>query len=433
MMERWLKIAASAAVGAVLAASGAVASLPAEAAAHDPVTLTLWENYGTESEATATVDLARAFEKLHPDIKIKVVSQPASNYFSLLQAAAISKTGPDLAVMWTGLFALQYKDFLLNLNPYIPLSQLERFNGIQWASNNFNPKDGVLVVPLENQFYIGFYNKAMFRKAGIKAPPRTWSELYQDCRLLKKAGFLPMLYGAGSQNLGAEFYPFYDFSYMMIGQYPLSSWKRLYSGQIPWTSPAIVAQVNRWVQLYKDGFTNKDVLTNINSLGEFEQGKAAMLIKGNWDLSVLQQKMGSNLGVFLPPYSEKPIHGVVQFPGDGFSVTSYSQHKPQAILFLKFLMTPEAQEIEARDGLIPDLKGFTTKNALANAMLAFAAKDHDTAYPMLDNVIQPEVVSAAAKELDAAFGGATSVRQALLNMQETLQQLPASRRGTSYQ
>lgn len=398
-----------------------------------PVTLTLWENYGTESEATATVDLVKAFEKSHPGIRIKVVSQPASNYFSLLQASAISKTGPDLAVMWTGLFALQYKDFLLNLNKYIPLSALEKLNGIEWASNNFNPRDGVLVVPLENQFYIGFYNKAMFRKAGISQPPRTWSQLFEDCRLLKKAGFLPLLYGSGSQNLGAEFYPFYDFSYMMIGQFPLRDWKKLYDGKIPWTSPAIVAQVNRWVQLYKDGYTNKDVLTNINSLGEFEQGKAAMLIKGNWDLAVLQKKMGANLGVFVPPYSNKPIHGVVEFPGDGFSVTSYSRHKPQAIAFLKFLLTPQAQRIEARDGLIPDLKGFLTTNPLDNQMLDFAAKEGYTPYPMLDNVIQPEVVNAAAKELDAAFGGATTVRQALENLQQTLQQLPANRRSSSYQ
>ncbi|EQD80036.1 extracellular solute-binding protein [mine drainage metagenome] len=143
--------------------------------------------------------------------------------------------------------------------------------------------------------------------------------------------------------------------------------------------------------------------------------------------------MGSNLGVFIPPYSNTPIHGVVEFAGDGFAMTKYSQHKPQAIAFLKFLMTPQAQQIEANAGLIPDLQGYTPSNPIDQAMLNFAAKAGYTKYPMLDNVTQPEVVTAASKELDAAFGGATSVQAALQNMQQTLMQLPSSRRGSTYQ
>ena len=63
-----------------------------------PVTLTLWHNYGTEQNAVATKNLVTAYEKLHPNVTIKIVSQPADNYFALLKAAAISHTGPDIAV-----------------------------------------------------------------------------------------------------------------------------------------------------------------------------------------------------------------------------------------------------------------------------------------------------------------------------------------------
>ncbi len=84
------------------------------------MTLTIWHNYGTEQNATALVNLAKAFHKLHPNITVNVVSQPASNYFALLQAKAISHNGPDLAVMWTGLFTLQYKGFLQNLKGLVP-------------------------------------------------------------------------------------------------------------------------------------------------------------------------------------------------------------------------------------------------------------------------------------------------------------------------
>lgn len=429
LKRKWIAAGAMVAMGLVTAACGS----SAPASSSGTVTLTLWHNYGTEDNATATVNLVKAFEKLHHNIKIKVVSQPASNYFSLFQAASISKTGPDLAVQWTGLFTLQYQEFLANLEQYIPKSQLEKMNGIQWTSPNFDINKGAYVVPLENQFYIGFYNKAMFAKAGIKSPPQTWSQLFADAKLLKQAGYTPMLYGSGSQNLGSEFYPYYDFSYMMIGNYSVAQWKQLYTGQIPWTSPAIQAQVSNWVKLYKDGYTNSDPLTNINSLGEFEAGKAAMLVKGNWDAAVLEQKMGSNLGVFVPPYSNTPIHGVVEYAGDGFAMTKYSQHKPQAIEFLKFLMTPQAQQIEAAAGLIPDLQGYTPSNSIDQAMLNFASKDGYTMYPMLDNVTQPEVVTAASKELDAAFGGTITVPAALQNMQQTLTQLPPNRRNSTYQ
>ncbi len=46
---------------------------------------------------------------------------------------------------------------------------------------DFDTSNGLLVMPLETQFYIGFYNKALFKKAGIAAPPTNWNELYSDC------------------------------------------------------------------------------------------------------------------------------------------------------------------------------------------------------------------------------------------------------------
>ena len=99
------------------------------------------------------------------------------------------------------------------------------------------------MIPLENQFYIGFYNKADFAKAGVTSVPTDWSQLYAACTKLKKAGYTPLVYGNGGQPLGATFYPWYDMSYMMIGSYSVSQWQGLYSGSIPWTSPTITAQL----------------------------------------------------------------------------------------------------------------------------------------------------------------------------------------------
>jgi len=410
-------------------APGGSASAPPAA----PVTLTLWHNYGTEANAVATQNLVKAFEAIHPEITINVVSQPADNYFDLLQAAAISKTGPDLATMWTGLFDLKYKSYLQPLNDLVPLDELKKLKGIEYSSLNFNPDDGVLVVPLEVQFYNGFYNKQLFQQAGLDPNkfPTTWDELFSACEKLKAAGITPFVYGTGGQALGGGFYPWYDVSYLMMEWSP-QDWKKLYTGELAWTDPAVKAQFQKWVSLFQKGYTNQDVLTNSDSIAQFEAGKAAMTLEGTWQIAEFQQKMGDNVGVFLPPFVNQPLKGVVEYSGDGFSMTTYSQHQPEAAAFLAYLASDAAQKVVADSGLIPAKEGFSTDSRMAKDLLAYAADKGFTRYPMIDNVIQPEVSDAGTKVFNAAFGGAMSVDEALKNMQDTLMQLPADRRGDTY-
>ncbi|PWU25387.1 MAG: hypothetical protein C5B48_01575 [Candidatus Rokuibacteriota bacterium] len=415
----------------VVAAAAAGGAIAATSAGSGTVTLTLWHNYGTAGNATATVNLAKAFEKTHPNIKIKVVSQPTANYFSLLQAASISKTGPDLAVQWTGLFDLKYEKFLLNLKPYFSAAEMAKINAVRYMAPNFNPAKGLLVMPLENQFYMGFYNKSLFRKAGVKTVPRTWTQLYAACNKLKAAGITPFVYGADEQGIQSSPYPWYDMSYMMAGVLTPAQWKGLYTGRTAWTSPKLVAQMSKWVSLPKKGCTNKDVLTKTNILGAFTKGQAAMISDGSWDAPTYQKTMGSNVAPFPLPFSNNGKN-VVQYSGDGFSVMNYSKHQAEAVQFLKFMMTGPAQRIIAAAGLIPDIKGYGTKSPIQNQMLAFAASQGHTPYPMLDNVVQGEVVTTGNKQLDAAFGGDISAQSALKSLKSTLDQLPASRKGPIY-
>jgi ABC-type glycerol-3-phosphate transport system substrate-binding protein len=432
-VRRWTLVA-GVAVAAMLAATACSSSSGGSSSSSGPVTLTIWENYGTEQNATALKNLAAAFHKQHPNVTVNVVSQPATNYFALLQAAAVSKTGPDLAVMWTGLFTLQYKEFLTNLQGKVPASALARIDpdALKWTSNDFNPSNGPYVIPLENQFYIGFYNKADFAKAGVTSVPTDWNQLFAACQKLKAAGYTPMTYGNGGQPLGAEFYPWYDMSYMMIGSYPVSQWQKLYSGQIPWTSPAVSAQLSTWSKLKSSGCTNSDVLTKTDNLGDFESGKAAMMVDGTWDTQKFTSALGDKVAAFVPPFSNTAIKGVVDFAGDGLSMTTYAKHPTQATQFLTFMTTPQAGAIVNAAGLIPAIKGMSTSNPVNQQMLNFVSQDHLTAYPMLDNVVQPEVVTTGSKVLPSVLNGSMTPSAALQNMQTTFGQLPSTARGTSY-
>ena len=431
---RGLRTAAVAVTAAAALLAAGCGSSSKSGTTSGPVTITIWHNYGTEQNATALNNLAKAFHKLHPNITVKVVSQDASNYFAQLQAAAISKNGPDLAVMWTGLFTLQYKSFLTNLKGEIPAADLARVdpNALKWTSNSFDPANGPYVIPLENQFYIGFYNKADFAKAGVASVPTDWSQLYAACAKLKKAGFTPIVYGNGGQPLGATFYPWYDMSYMMIGAYSVTQWLGLYSGSIPWTSATIKSQLADWTKLHSTGCTNSDVVTNTNNLGQFESGKAAMMVDGTWDTAKFTSALGNKVAAFVPPFSNNPIKGVVDFAGDGISQMTYSQHPTQDGMFLEFMTTPQAAAIVNAAGLIPAINGTSTTNPVNQQMLEFVSQQHMTVYPMLDNVVQGNIVSTGQKFLPSVLGGKVSVTSALSALLTTLNQLPSSQRGNTF-
>jgi len=411
-------------------ASQAAAASPSAAAA--PVKLTLWHNYGVESNAKVTKALTDAYTAKNPNVTFDLVAQPADNYFALLKTAAISKSGPDLMTMWTGLFALQNEGYLEPLNQYIPMDTLKQFDGINWCSKDLKVDTGAICVPLDLQYYNGFYNKELFTKAGITAFPTTWDELYAACDKLKAINVIPMTYGTGLQALNAGFYPYYDLSYMMM-MYSVDDWKKLYNGQIPWTDPKIVDQLTKWAALKTKGCTNDDVLANNESVSQFETGKAAMTLEGSWGFSEFQDKLGDKVGVFVPPFNDTQAKGVVEFPGNGFGVTNYSQHKQDAANFLAWMATPEAQKIIADGGLIPTVAGTSPTNPLALSMLDFAATQGFTRYPMIDNVMQPEVTDVATKLLDAVLAGTTTPQEAAQKIQDALNALPADRRGDTYQ
>ena len=302
--------AASAAASQPAASTAASASAAPTTAA--PVTLTLWHNYGTEANADVTNALVKAYTATNPNVTINIVSQPADNYFALLKAAAIAGSGPDLMTMWTGLFALQNQTYLEPLNQYIPTDTLKTFNGIDWCSKGLSLDQGAICVPLDMQHYNGFYNKDLFAKAGITSFPTNWTEFMDACAKLKAAGILPMAYGPGGQALNAGFYPYYDLSYMMM-YLPVTDWQKLYSGQIPWTDPAIVAQLTKWASLKSRGYTNTDVL-NGDSVAMFEAGKAAMTLEGSVGLQGVPRQAGRQRGRVRAAVHRHPGQGRRRVP-----------------------------------------------------------------------------------------------------------------------
>ena len=425
-------IFASAVIAAlVLAGCSSASEEEAAPAADTPVTVTIWHNLGDTQNATATKALTDAYTAAHPNVTFDLVSQPGDNYFSLLQAAAVSKTGPDLVLMWTGLFALKYKEYLTSLKGLVPDDALASQGSLEWSSDNFDIANGPYVMPLDRQFYIGFYNKDAFAKAGVTAVPTTWTELYESCAKLKKAGYTPIVYGNGGQSLGALYYPWYDGSYLAIGQNG-GDGKSLYNGSNAWDSAENIATFSKYAALKSKGCTNSDILTKTNNVEDFIGEKAAMIIDGTWDTKKFTDALGDKVSAFVPPFSDNPIKGVVEFAGQGFALTSYAAQKQAAVDFLTFMTTDEAAKVIDAAGLIPNKKGSTTSNPVNQEMLAFAASGGFTTFPMLDNVLQGDVVDAGNKIIPSILAGKTSPAKGLAQLKQIWEQIPAENKGDSY-
>jgi ABC-type glycerol-3-phosphate transport system substrate-binding protein len=331
----------------------------------------------------------------------------------------------------SGLFALKYKEYLTSLKGLVPDDALASQGSLEWSSDNFDIANGPYVMPLDRQFYIGFYNKDAFAKAGVSAVPTTWTELYESCAKLKKAGYTPMVYGNGGQSLGALYYPWYDGSYLAIGQNG-GDGKSLYNGSNAWDSAENIATFSKYAALKSKGCTNSDILTKTNNVEDFISEKAAMIIDGTWDTKKFTDALGDKVSAFVPPFSDSPIKGVVEFAGQGFALTSYAAQKQAAVDFLTFMTTDEAANVIDAAGLIPNKKGSTTSNPVNQEMLAFAASGGFTTFPMLDNVLQGDVVDAGNKIIPSILAGKTSPAKGLAQLKQVWDQIPAENKGDSY-
>lgn len=422
------------AFGVAMVGNLTVSAMAAGAARHQVArqTLTMWSDGSLQSNPEIALQI-KGFEELHPGVSIKTVAEPGSNYFTLLQAALISGKVPDIVYLFAGSYLTPLTPYLVNLAaPHLAtsLGELKQIPEEAIWTKAGNLQSGTYAVPEENQFYNGFYNKALFRKAGIRAVPRDWSQLYSDCALLKKAGITPMVYG--NDGNGGEFQPWFDWSYLLAGALPLNSWSRLIDGKLPYDSPAIVAQVAKWAKLGKDGCINSNALTNSANQTQFEQGKAAMFVEGSWDIPTFLGKLKGKLGVFVPPYSNRPKNMIVQYPGGGLGVPKSSGHVKLAVQFLRYVMGSAGQRALTQSGEIPMMSGYSSPNALSQSLLTMGTSKKFDVYPMFDNYMPSSVLSVANKVLDEALVGQMSPQSALQELAQSENDLPSSQRNVSY-
>lgn len=392
-------------------------------------TVTMWMNGDCPPEACIEQALIDGFEAANPDIDIELVNQPTDGFFtSLLTASAIGQ-GPDIATMWAGRYMMDFEDYMVDLHQFIPDEIIAEANGADYFSEGGDSANALYVAPITVQWYIGWYNKALFERAGIAEVPRTWDELNAAAEKLKAAGIQPIIQGAVGGS--AQFQPLFEWAYLAAAL-PVSDWPKLIDGTMPFNNPTLQAQLEKWHSLYQNGYINEDAFNYPDTLEDFKAGRAAMILGGgSWQVAELQQGLGDDLAPFVPPFSDEPQQDLVALAGSGYAIMNYSDVQEAAGQFLAYMLSDEGQTIIAQFDA-PPRPGFPTERAPLNELIAMSADPAWTIYPMFDNFSHPAVSDAIYRNTALALVGQASATDALAAIDAAQASLPEDEKNVTF-
>ena len=199
-MHRKFGVVVAVAIGvtAVLATAGLAmrsAGSTTQAFPTEPVNLTMsW--WGEQEAAGAKGWLAEtvaAYQKKHPNVKIKTVLQTTDGLIPAFKAAAAAKKGPDIQYFWGGIWSLD-DAWLGNTKPvsdYIPKSELAHY--LNAKEDTYDGKVWTAPWYVQPSFPV-LYRKDVLAKAGV-AVPTSWAALLKSCDQLNAKGITPIAGG----------------------------------------------------------------------------------------------------------------------------------------------------------------------------------------------------------------------------------------------
>jgi ABC-type glycerol-3-phosphate transport system substrate-binding protein len=217
--------------------------------------------------------------------------------------------------------------------------------------NQWNVPAGVYGVPIDVSAMMIFYNKDLFKQAGLdpEKPPRTWDEFIDAGKKLRAANIQPFVSGFGERWLSGAFVQ--SFAWNLLGKQGMID---TIEGKITYTDP-------RWVRVYKviEEMKNADMfasgivtMNNKDAERAFATGRAAMAFNGSWSVNVYYtMNPNLNFGVMMPPKLKEGKFPMLIFGGEGSSlnVNAASPNKDKAVEFLKWLTEKDQQVNLARE------------------------------------------------------------------------------------
>lgn len=355
------------------------------------------------------------FEKAYGE-KVVVLNLPYYlEYKPKLAAMAKAGSPPDVA-RETDL--LPWLDYAIDLKPLV-----EKYAGMkfeEWLENVSSYKAGfkkiyekfgkVVGIPYTSDAHAIFYNKEIFKKAGIEPPkdrPWTIDEWYSAMKKIKQSGT-------------ARYALVYDYS-----PYRFANLLYVFGGGI-WDpegkniiidSPESIEALEFFIKLHDEDLIPKAVwLTGDAPAKYFQNGMAAMYVSGTWMLAQFKEQLKFDWGAIMWPYKRQRAvmtggKYIVPFTEKGAKLAFFLTNQENLAEFAgKLYQVPDRKDlsdkINIEDPVIKPVYDLVMKdlNESGRGSLVADWYDPDTASIIQKNrtVIIDAIKSAVAKEKTAA-------------------------------
>ncbi|MFJ8694192.1 ABC transporter substrate-binding protein [Streptomyces roseolilacinus] len=400
-----------------------------------PKTLTYWaSNQGANIEVDKKVlqpELDK-FEK-QTGIKVKLEVVPWGDLLNRILTATTSGQGPDvLNIGNTWSASLQASGALLPWDEanFKEIGGKDRFVDSALGSTGVQGQDPA-AVPLYSMAYALYYNKQMFKDAGIAKPPATWDELVATGKKLTKDGKAAI--GVEGSNLSNNIHQVF-----VLGKQHGADFFTP-DGKANFTSDGAVAAVKQYVDLMAEhkivAKGNAEYAQN-QSLSDFAKDKTAMVLWQTASATFASQGMKEDEWGVAPapvqsgaPGQGKNTNSMVA--GINMAVFKNTKNIDGALKFVNFMTGDEEQVILNKAyGSIPPVKAAQQDPAFGTPALAVLRDTLATSAAALPQVPEESqfetVVGTAVKELfaEAAAGRPVTTESVKAKLEKAQQQMP---------
>lgn len=305
----------------------------------------------TSPERTKTLrDIVKTFEDANPGVHVEITSLPWGQAFEKFATMVSAGDTPDVVEMpdrWQALYANSGR--LEDLGPY--LDKWDQTKDLNKRTLEMAKVVGGKAYSLPYGFYLRamFYNKALFKQAGIDGPPKTMDEFAADA---KKISAIPGKYGYCLRGGTGGYNGWLMFGAGMKGDGEFFD----KDGKSTFTDPGWVKGFQWLIDLYKNGYAPKDSVNwGFNEVvAGFYSGTCAMLDQDPDALIAIAERMdASQYGVTLFPKGPSgkafPTLGYA-----GWAMFANSEHKDLAWKLIATLDGPKGNiEWNKRTGALP--------------------------------------------------------------------------------
>lgn len=355
--------------------------------------------------------LVQDFMLKNPDI---VINLQVANWdiLDIIYTTMISKNQPP-DLLNTNVYTHFANNGLLNDMDEIisPELKAQFYPDLLKRSNWKGKQYGIPFVSSVRKLY---YNKELFRDAGIASPPQTWSELKEDARKIKNTG---KARGFGVDLTDNEIQAYLSYFFIGAG----GGWIK--DGKWTINSPENVEGLTFLKEMYMEGLTDSDpsVTTRDEKQRVLGDGKLGMMISGNYFAKVVPREFPGlefDKGPIPVKDGVKPINFGVQ----DLLVSFKTDHTNKQALskFLDYLYSsPVYEQIIQEEGFLPvtKLTGERLGSANEDMKADLTALRTASFYP----IGQPEwqaVMDTARKLGEAVLHDRLSPKQALDDLQQ---------------